>query len=312
MMASATNAADRSFGRRVKDVLSFVKVEHSLFALPFILAGFVIGFPAVGRPLRWDAGFATTLGLVLVAAVSARTAAMTVNRVIDREIDARNPRTAQRHLATGRMSLPFAVGLAIVAFVVLLVAAWLLNPLCAVLSPLLVGLFVIYPLMKRWSWGCHFVLGLAFVAGVVGGFLAVTGRLWGFADVRPVFATIFLAIAAGAWVAGFDIIYALLDVDVDRAQGIHSIPAQFGLKPARAWAVGLHALTCAALLAAGLVMSWSWPYYVGWALVTALLAYEHWTVDPQDADAVNRAFFRVNAVVGWVALAGLLASFMFA
>jgi 4-hydroxybenzoate polyprenyltransferase len=289
----------------LEDVLAFVRVEHSLFALPFILAGFLLGLRAAAIAVAPSAPVLRLFSLVCVAAVAARTAAMTVNRIIDREIDARNPRTANRHLVTGRIGVPFATGLAVLSFAVLFVAAGLLNLLCLVLAPLLVALFVLYPYAKRWTWACHFVLGLAFCAGVMGGFLGVTGTLGSLSAFLPV---ALLALAAGTWVAGFDIIYALLDVEVDRAQGIRSIPARFGIREGRLAAGALHASTVLLLAGAGLSLRIAWPFFVAVGLVAALLLYEHATVDPTDADAINRAFFRVNAVVGWVALAGFLAA----
>ena len=280
---------------RVRTLLEFVKIEHALFALPFVLAGTALGFRAEGAPFSgW------TLLLVLVAAVGARTLAMTLNRIIDRAIDARNPRTATRALPVGAMTLRYAWGIAAVSAVALVAASWALNPLVLLLSPVLVVLFLAYPYTKRFTWACHLVLGLAFFCSPVGGYLAVRGAL---VDLLPVGA---LGLAAMAWVAGFDVLYALLDVEFDRANDVRSIPAVFGEANARRAAAGLHVLTVLFLAAFARLAGLGWPMYVAVVAVGALLAYEHATVDPRDPVAINKAFFNVNAVVGWIALAGVL------
>lgn len=287
---------------RVRTVLEFVKIEHALFALPFVLAGMVEGFRARGLPLRPTAEGLRLLVLVLVAAVAARTLAMTLNRIVDRAIDARNPRTASRALPAGLLSARAAWVLALVSLVLLVAASALLNPLVLALTPVLALLFFAYPYAKRVSWGCHFVLGLAFLCAPAGGYLAVTGSFAGWARVLP------LSLAAMAWVSGFDVIYALLDVEFDRTHGVRSIPAVFGEGPARRIAVALHVLTVLLLAVYARVAGLGWPMYLAVVAIAALLAYEHATVDPRDPVAINKAFFHVNAVVGWVALAGLLAA----
>src|SRR5438552_777489 len=193
---------------RLRTLLEFVKIEHSLFALPFVLGGLALGLRAAGG-FSWR-----VLLLTLVAAVAARTLAMTLNRIVDRSIDARNPRTATRALPTGELSLRAAWSIALSSAVVLVLACVLLNPLVLVLSPVLVALFFVYPYAKRVTWLCHFVLGLAFLCAPAGGYLAATGS---FAGWMPRF---LLGLAAMAWVAGFDILYAMLDVPFDRVEGI--------------------------------------------------------------------------------------------
>lgn len=284
----------------MRTVLEFVKIEHSLFALPFVLAGFVLGLREAGLPLAPTLGNARLVALVLVAAVGARTFAMTMNRIVDRGIDARNPRTATRALATGEMRLGVAWALAGVSLAVLVAASWALNPLCLALSPVLALLFFAYPYAKRVTWACHFVLGLAFLCAPAGGFLAVTGS---FAGWVPPFV---VGVAAFAWVAGFDVIYALLDVQWDRANGVRSLPARFGVERARLAAAALHGAAVVALAAVGPLVAARWPYYAGVGVVAALLAYEHAIADPNDPVALNKAFFHVNAGIGWIALAGLL------
>lgn len=299
-MANVT-AAREAPASKVRTVLEFVKIEHSLFALPFVLVGLVVGLLATNGALAASWENARLVGLVLVAAVGARTLAMTLNRVVDRQIDARNPRTASRALATGEMRVRGAWALAGVAAAVLVAASWALNPLCLLLSPVLVALFFAYPYMKRVTWGCHFVLGLAFLCAPAGGFLAVTASFDGWWLAFP------FSVAAFLWVAGFDVIYALLDVAWDRANGVRSVPARFGIAGARRVAVALHAGTVLALAWGGVVLGLAWPYWVAVAAAAALLAYEHLITDPQDAGALNKAFFNVNAVIGWIVLAGVLA-----
>ncbi|HUR68374.1 MAG TPA: 4-hydroxybenzoate octaprenyltransferase [Candidatus Thermoplasmatota archaeon] len=280
---------------KLRTLLEFVKIEHTLFALPFVLAGMLLGFRSTGAPFD-----GRTFAFVLAAATGARTLGMTLNRIVDKPIDARNPRTAARALPAGTMSMRAALALALVAGTVLVVSAWRLNTTVLLLSPVLVLLFFAYPYAKRVTWACHFVLGLAFLCAPMGGYLAVTGSFAGWP------APMLLCVAAMAWVAGFDIIYALLDVDFDRANGVHSVPADFGDAPARRVAAALHVLVVLCLAAFARVAGFGWPMYAATAAVAALLAYEHATVDPRDPVAINKAFFHVNAVVGWIALAGLV------
>lgn len=284
---------------RLRTIAEFVKIEHTLFALPFVLAGMLVAFATLEAPFSW-----TTFALVLVAATGARTLGMTLNRIVDKAIDARNPRTASRHLPSGAMSMRAALLLAVLSALALVASAALLNGLVLALSPILVLLFFLYPYAKRVTWACHFVLGLAFLCAPAGGYLAVTGS---FAGWVPPF---LLGLAAMAWVAGFDIIYALLDVDFDRANGIHSFPADHGESNARRLAAGLHVLVVLFLLTFARVFGLGWPMYLAIAAVGALLWYEHTTVDPRDPVAINKAFFNVNAVVGWIVLAGLVGALL--
>lgn len=301
MAHPATTATARASRTRV--LLEFVKIEHTLFALPFVLAGVALGYLRTGAPTL--AQGAVTILLVLVAATGARTLAMTLNRIVDRSIDAKNPRTATRALVTGEMSLRTAILVAVGSGLALFIAAGMLNPLVFWLSPVLVGLFFAYPYAKRATWLCHFVLGLAFLCAPAGGYLAVTGS---FAGWLP---PLLLGIAAMAWVAGFDILYALLDVEFDRSANIHSAPADLGVPNARRLSAGLHTLTVLALaIFIRVEDAMRWPMVIAVIAIAGLLAYEHATAHPEDPVAINKAFFQVNAVVGWIALAGLLASLL--
>ncbi|MHB8604967.1 MAG: 4-hydroxybenzoate octaprenyltransferase [Thermoplasmatota archaeon] len=294
---------------RVKTLLEFVKIEHSLFALPFILAGFIVGLVTMHAPLVASAANARLFALVVVAAVGARTCAMTLNRIVDRAIDAANPRTAARALPAGVLSLRAAWILAIASTSVLVAASLALNPLCAALSPVLVALFFAYPYAKRVTWLCHFVLGLAFFCAPGGGFLAVTGAFLPatgtLVDLLPI---ALLGLAAALWVSGFDVIYALLDVPFDREHGLFSLPARFGERVGLTTAAALHTVMLAALVLFGLSLALRSPFWVALVAVAALLAYEHAIAKPDDPGAINRAFFNVNAGIGWIVLAGLVAS----
>lgn len=286
----------------VRTVLEFVKIEHSLFALPFVLAGLALGLRQVGRP-PLDPGALPLLALALVAAVGARTAAMTINRIVDAPIDAANPRTAGRALPAGKMSVKSAWALAAVALLAMVAAAALLNPLCLALAPLLVVLFVVYPYTKRYTALCHFVLGAALAGAPIGGFLAVTGS---FDGITP---ALLLGGFALLWVAGFDMIYALLDVDVDRTQGLHSVPARYGVPEALVFSSTMHVLMLVPLGVLGLFwLPLSAAFFSAVIVVVVLLAYEHKIADPKDPSKVNRAFFAVNAGIGWIVLAGILAA----
>ena len=299
MVTATANAHEAS---KLRTLLEFVKIEHTLFALPFVLAGMLVGFLEARVPLApsWEGG--RILLLVLVAATGARTLGMTLNRIIDRAIDARNPRTANRALPAGTMSMSSAVALAVASGAALVVSAALLNPLVLALSPVLVGLFLAYPYMKRVTWACHFVLGLAFLCAPMGGFLAVTGTFDGWLP------ALLLGLAAMAWVTGFDIIYGLLDVGFDRHHGIHSMPADLGEATARRVAAALHVATVLLLAAFARVLELGWPMYLAVIAIAALLAYEHASAKADDPVAINKAFFNVNAVVGWLALAGFVAA----
>ena len=270
--------------------LSFVKFEHTLFALPFAYAGMLLA--ADGWP------GAATFGWITAAMVGARTAAMAVNRVVDASIDARNPRTAGREIPTGRLRRRDGVLLALVGFALLIVAGLALNPLTAALLPVAVGFLIVYPWTKRFTWACHLWLGVTIGAAAAGGAIAVTGLF----DA----AAVLLWIGVGAWIAGFDVIYALLDLDFDVAQGIHSVPARFG--PARALDIAAvaHVVAALALLAIAPLSDLGWAYLlvVGGGVVP-LLAAQQWLVRRRGAGAALAAF-NANLWVSGLVLLGVL------
>lgn len=265
----------------VRAFLRLVVIEHSVFALPFAyLSALVAG-------ANWG-----DIALVTVAMVGARTFAMAANRIIDRHIDARNPRTAGRELVTGAVSVRTAWTGAAVALAVFVAAAAALNPLCLVLSPLAVVPLVVYPYAKRFTDWPHAVLALAQTVGPTGAWLAVTGTLVGSGPGW------LLGLAVGLWIGGFDLIYACQDAEVDRRIGVRSVPATFGVPFALRLSAWVHVLTFALFVLFGALVGLGWLWWVGLALTAAAFVYEHMIVTAADLSRVNRAFFTANGFVG--------------
>src|SRR5262245_42292599 len=267
---------------RLTTYLSFVRFSHSVFALPFALAGALLA--ARHAPLAWP-----TLGWILVAMVSARSAAMGFNRLVDARFDAQNPRTANREIPRGAMSAREAIAFVVVASAVFVYAAWRLNPICFALSPVALAIVFWYSLAKRYTSYTQLFLGLAMAVAPVGGWLAVGGR----GGLEPWL----LALAIGAWVGGFDVLYACQDLDFDRAHGLRSIPVRFGVRSALAISRAMHVVTVVCLLAIGAVTPLPWFYYAGVGIVAALLVFEQSLVRPTDLSQVKRAF-DLNGYVG--------------
>ena len=272
---------------RVKAFLRLVAIEHSVFALPFAYLAALTAMSVDGGGFRW-----VDLALVTVAMVGARTFAMAANRIIDRHIDARNPRTAKRELVTGAVSVSTAWTGAVVALVVFLGAAALLNPLCLALAPLAVVPLVVYPYAKRFTNFPHAVLAIAQMVGPVGAWLAVTGT---FVGSGPAWV---LAAAVGLWIAGFDLIYACQDAEVDRQIGVRSVPARFGVPFALRLSTAVHVVTFGLFVWYGILVHFGWPWWLGLALTAVAFGYEHTIVRPDDLSRVNRAFFTANGFVG--------------
>ncbi|MCS7058071.1 MAG: putative 4-hydroxybenzoate polyprenyltransferase [Meiothermus sp.] len=275
---------------RLRTYLELVRFEHTLFALPFAYGGMLLA--ARGWP-GWD-----TFAWVTVAMVGARTGAMALNRLIDRHIDAANPRTAGRHLPRGLVQPLEVLGLALAGLLLLGLAAFNLNPLTAQLLPVAVFFLVGYSYTKRFTWLCHFWLGLTVGAAAAGGWIAVTGA----------FEPALLALWAGTafWLAGFDILYATQDYEFDRRNGIHSIPARFGIPVALRIAQVSHGLTFGFFLLTGALSGAGWVYYLGVLGVGAVLWYEHQLVKPHDLSKVDQAFFQANVAVSLGMLAFIL------
>ncbi len=267
-----------------------IKFEHTLFALPFAMAAAAIAARGHGLSVA-------RIGGIVVAMAGARTAAMGFNRIVDRHIDARNPRTAKREIPTGAISLRAAWTMTLVATAVFVGAAVALGPLCLALSPVALFFLYGYSFTKRFTALCHLFLGLAIASGPAGAWIAVRGD---FGWVPGL-----LMIAVGFWIAGFDILYALADRDFDRGAGLHSIPARFGVGGALFLSALLHLVTVGALLALASVAQLGAPYLVGVAVVIALLAYEHAIVRPNDLSRLDVAFFNLN---GYVSVAFFVAT----
>jgi 4-hydroxybenzoate polyprenyltransferase len=269
--------------------LRLVTIEHSVFALPFAYLAGLTAMTLRDHRVNW-----AVLGLITVAMVGARTFAMAANRIIDRQIDARNPRTARRELVTGAVSLRTAWIGAAAALFVFLVAAAALNPLCLALAPLALVPLVVYPYAKRFTSYPHAFLALAQLIGPVGAWLGVTGTLSGSGPAWV------LGIAVGLWIGGFDLIYACQDVDIDREIGVHSVPARYGV-PFSLWASSTaHIVTFGLFAWYGYLVGFGWPWWVGLGVTAVAFAYEHAIVKPSDLSRVNRAFFTANGVVGIV------------
>ena len=273
---------------RLVDYINFVKLPHTLFALPFALLG-VLAASRV-TPVRWR-----TVMLVVLAFSAARWAAMGFNRIADRQFDARNPRTLNRELPQGRLSLAQAWVSVIVAAALFLVAAGLLNPLCLVLSPLALGWILLYSLSKRFTWWPHLWLGLSLAMAPVGGYLAVTGR-WS----DPGWLLVAITVGVATWVAGFDIFYALPDAGFDRDEGLRSAVVRLGESRAIRLAKLLHGITIPALALFGYGAGFGLWYYFGLIVATGILAYEHHLVRPGDLSQLDAAFFTMNGVMSVV------------
>jgi 4-hydroxybenzoate polyprenyltransferase len=277
---------------RLRTYLSFVRFSHSVFALPFALAGALLAAryePITPRKVVW----------ILVAMVAARSAAMGFNRLVDARLDALNPRTASREIPRGAVSITEAIGFIALACVVFVLAAWQLNPLCFGLSPVALAIVFWYSLAKRYTNYTQLFLGLAMAVAPVGGWLAIGGR----GGWEPWL----LALAIGLWVGGFDVLYACQDLEFDRAHGLRSIPVRFGVPAALTISRAMHVTAVACLLAVAWVTPLSWLYYAGVALVAALLAYEQSLVRADDLSQVKRAF-DLTGYVGIVYLLVLAAS----
>ena len=270
--------------------VNLVRLPHTLFALPFALVGVVLA--SYIAPITLSA----VIGVV-VAFTAARFAAMGFNRIVDREIDARNPRTRMREIPAGVMSVREATVAVVIASVVFFAAAWQLNTLCLILAPLALAWVLFYSYTKRFTRWSHLVLGIGLSIAPVGGYLAITGR-WS----SPWWMLIALAIAVASWVAGFDILYALQDVSFDRENGLYSVPSTFGEANALGIARMLHFTTVVGLALAGIGAGAGWVYFAGVVVAAALLLYEHSLVKVDDFSRLDAAFFTMNGVISIVFL----------
>lgn len=270
--------------------LRMIKFSHSIFALPFAFtAAFIAasGMPSL-RQVFW----------IGVAMVAARSAAMGLNRVIDRKIDRENPRTAKREIPAGVIGVGEAVVFIAVSFGVMVFAAWQLNPLCFLLSPVAAAILVLYSYTKRFTWLSHFVLGLAISGGPIGAWIAVTGSF----DPR----SLLLGFGVIFWLAGFDVLYALQDIEFDRSKGLYSIPGRFGVSRSLLLARLFHAIAYLLLLATGRAFGLGLGYWMGMLVVAGLFLYEHSLVKADDLSKLDMAFFNMN---GYISLTVFVATF---
>lgn len=272
---------------KIADYGRLVRFSHTVFALPFALASVALAWPKHPVTLR-------ALLWILIAMVGARTAAMGFNRLVDREFDARNPRTKNWELPQGKVKVSEAIVLTALAAAVFIFAAYQLNWLCFVLSPVALAIVFFYSLTKRFTWSSHLFLGLALALAPVGAWLALANLP---ADTGELIVPLCLGLAVLFWLAGFDVIYALQDVEFDRQHGLFSIPARFGVPVALRLSGLFHLLTVFFLAGVGLSARMGIVYWSGLSVISAILFWEHRIVRPDDLSRVNRAFFDFNAYV---------------
>ena len=264
-----------------------VRFSHTVFALPFALASVALAWPThpvTPRSFFW----------ILIAMISARSAAMAFNRLVDRKYDALNPRTQQWELPQGSVKVREAVILTVIGSVVFVYAAYQLNFVCFVLSPVALAIIFFYSLTKRFTWTSHLFLGLALSLAPMGAWLAVSGSPIELTELATPF---FLGLAVLFWLAGFDIIYSLQDQDFDRQEGLHSIPVRFGVARALQFSSFFHLCTLIFLALVGVAAEMGLIYWVGWLTVSGILFWEHRIVTANDLSRINRAFFDFNAYV---------------
>ena len=297
----------------VKNYLSLVRFSHTIFAMPFAFIGFFLGvmmnFQTAKNALNdGEPHFASSYTLtsdyttfthlifvfflVIICMITARSAAMAFNRYLDRSFDAKNPRTAIREIPKGIISPDHALRFTIICCVLFIITTFFINPVCFLLSPVALFVVLFYSYTKRFTPLCHLVLGLGLSLAPIGAYLAVTGRF----DVLPLlfsFAVIF-------WVSGFDVIYALQDVDFDQSQQLYSIPAALGKKKGLRVSEILHFLSALCVIAAGIYGHFHWMYWVGIAVFIGMLVYQHSIVAPNDLSKVNIAFMTANGIASVV------------
>ena len=273
---------------------SFVRFSHTVFALPFALAAMMVA----ARDNRGWPG-CKTFALILAAMVCARTCAMAFNRIVDRKFDALNPRTKNRHLPAGQISLASAILLCAISGAGLIAASYFLNSICFYLSSVALMVICFYSLTKRFTDYTHVFLGIALALAPIGAWLAVKG---GNLSTIEIFQMTLLALSVVLWLVGFDIIYALQDYEFDKTQGLHSLVVAWGQKNALAAAFLAHMIMCGLLLAFGLLCGFRIPYVIGWFIIVGCLSLEHWFARRRSLNWINLAFFRLNALVSMVFL----------
>jgi 4-hydroxybenzoate polyprenyltransferase len=267
--------------------LSLVKFAHTIFAMPFALVGYFMAVKGFGEAFNW-----IDLLLVILAMVFARNAAMGFNRFVDRNIDAKNARTAKREIPSGKISVKAAGWFVVLNVVAFIVTTWFINLLCFYLSFVAMAVVLGYSLTKRFTWLCHFILGIGLSLAPIGAFIAVTAYFhW---------IPVLLSVAVLLWVTGFDIIYALQDDSFDKEQGLFSIPSFFGRKKALWISRAIHLFSGLIIILIGYWLSLSFIYFIGAGIFSLLLFYQHWVVKVSDLSKVNLAFFTTNGIASLV------------
>lgn len=287
---------------KVKNYLSLVKFSHTIFAMPFAFIGFVLGLyqTSVFKEQNVQNNFInlstsqliTKFFLVLICMVTARSAAMAFNRYLDRSFDAKNPRTAIREIPKGIISANSALRFVIINCIVFIVATYFINNICFYLSPVALFVILFYSYTKRFTALCHLVLGLGLSLAPIGAYLAVTGSF----ALLP----ILFSLSVIFWVSGFDIIFALQDVEFDQSQKLYSIPSVLGVKKALNVSSLLHIVSAACVIAAGVYGTFNWLYWIGVAVFAGMLIYQHSIVKPNDLSKVNIAFMTANGIASVV------------
>jgi 4-hydroxybenzoate polyprenyltransferase len=267
----------------MKKYLSLVTFSHTIFAMPFAFIGFFLAINTTSNPFSWS-----KLLLMVLCMVFARNAAMAFNRFLDRDIDAKNPRTKGRDIPAGRISAKNALWFTLLNCLLFITATWFINKLCFFLSPVALLVVLGYSITKRFTALCHLVLGLGLSLAPIGAYLVITGEF----NLLP----ILFSLAVLCWVSGFDIIYALQDEDFDRNENLHSIPSYLGKKNALMVSNLLHVLAAVFVIAPIFFTPLGWPYYVGLSIFIGMLIYQHLLVKPNDLSKVNFAFMTTNGI----------------
>ena len=275
--------------------LKMIKFSHSIFALPFAFTAALMaasGIPSA-KQIFW----------IVIAMVSARSGAMGLNRIIDREIDAKNPRTMNREIPSGKINVGSAVFFTVLSLTIFVFSAYMLNPLCLKLSPLAIAVLLLYSYTKRFTWLSHIVLGIAISAAPVGAWIAVRGTFN--AEILPIaFAVVF-------WLSGFDVLYALQDIEFDRLHGLHSIPERFGIKDTLLFSRVFHLITWGLLAFTGIIFDLGIFYWIGMAAAGGLFIYEHSLVKHEDLSRLDMAFFNMNGYISITVFIFTLLDYLF-
>ena len=288
--------------RKMGLFLDAIKFHESIFALPFAYTGMILAVWTETEAARWYPTIHQFIW-ISIAMVGARTVGMSANRIIDRYIDAQNPRNASRHLPSGKLSVRDMTLLTLAALAIFIFAAYMLTdslskPLALILAPVAVAYLIFYPYTKRFTWASNLLLGWALAIAPSAAWIGITGSLtW-----QPVL----LSLAVALWAGSFDILYHTQDYDFQKQAGLHSVASRFGIVGAFWWARVMDCLALVALIALGIWLALSWPYYIGIALAAGFLIYKHRLVSPDDLSSLGMAFFRINAYVSTTMLIATL------